>query len=273
VPWRFSVSARLRLVFGKIHLGYPKNTLGIPLDFATWTVPRTLFMRPKPQSFLRYPLSTLLGTEASVRVLRELALHGNELTTTMLAQRTGISDQSVRNVVSGLLSTGVLEIYGQGRAASYRLDVEHPIGRALLDLFHVERERMEAIRQAVVRVAEQMSPPPLAVWVFGSVARREDRPDSDLDLLLVVEDDDTTERDAGTFRDLLEDLRREQQITVSVVPVSSMDLKRLSGTGDPFWKEMLRDAIPWHGKRPEALAALLKRKHSGAPRRGEAAHG
>ena len=208
-----------------------------------------------------------------MRVLRELALHGKELTTTALAQRTGITDQSVRNIVKGLLPTGVLEVYGQGRAASYQLDVKHPIGRSLLDLFHAEEERMEAIRQAVGTAARQMEPPPLALWVFGSVARHEDRPDSDLDLLLVIEDDDTTERDANVFRALLEDLQRDQQITVSVVPLSSRDIERLSVTGDPFWKEILRDAIPWHGKRPEALAGFLKRKPSSAPRQKDAPHG
>jgi predicted nucleotidyltransferase len=230
-------------------------------------------MRPKRQSFLRHPLSTLLGTEASVRVLRELALHGNELTTTVLAKRTGITDQSVRNVVNSLLPAGVLTVYGQGRAASYRLDVEHPLGQSLLTLFRAEEERMEAVRRAVLGAAQQMAPPPLAVWVFGSVARREDRPDSDLDLLLVVEDDGTTERDAATFRNQLESLHREQQITVSVVPVSSRDIERLSDTEDPFWSELLRDAIPWHGKRPEALASSLRQRRGAAPPEKEAPRG
>lgn len=230
-------------------------------------------MRPKPQSFLRHPLSTLLGTEASVRVLRELALHGNELTTPVLAQRTGITGQAVRNILNSLLTTGVLKVYGQGRATSYRLDLEHPVGRSLLNLFHAEEERVEMIRQAVASAARQMSPPPLAVWVFGSVARGEDRPESDLDLLLVLEDDETAEREAGFFREMLDDLQKEQQITLSIVPLSSSDIERLSGTADPFWKEMLRDAIPWHGERPEALARRVKRRRGDAPRRKKAPRG
>jgi predicted nucleotidyltransferase len=225
------------------------------------------------QSFLRHPISALLGTEASVRVLRELALHGTELTTTVLAQRTGVSDQSVRNVVNGLRPTGVLDVYGQGRAASYRLDVAHPIGRALLDLFRAEEERAENIQRAVATAAQQLAPPPLAVWLFGSVARRTDLPTSDLDLVLAVEDDATAERDANRFRDLLEATQREQQISVSVVPLSSKDIERLSATGDPFWKEILRDAISWYGKRPEALVRSLKRKSRSAPPQREIAHG
>lgn len=238
----------------------------VDIHCLSWTLTNSSQMRSKPQSFLRHPLSTLLGTDASVRVLRELALYGSALTTTMRAQRTGITDQSVRNVVHALRPTGVLEQFGQGRASAYGLDVEHPLGRALRGLFRAEEERVEAIYATVASAARPMVPPPLAVWVFGSVARHEDRPDSDPDLLLVVAEDGTTERDAGTFRDLLEETERAQQITVSVIPLSGADVVRLAGAGDSFWRELLRDAIVWHGVRPEALAATLARKHRPAAR-------
>lgn len=221
-------------------------------------------MRPRSLSFLRYPLSTLLGTETSVRILRELALHGKELSTTTISQRTGISDQSVRNAIRALLPTGVLMFYGQGRAVSYRLDVEHPIGEALRDLFRAEGARMEEIRETVASAARQMEPHPLAVWLFGSVARGEDGPSSDIDLLFVADDDTTVEHAASVFRERLEDLEREQQITLSVIPLSGTDIQRLAGANDPFWKEILRDAIPWHGKRPQDLLTSLRRKPNGA---------
>lgn len=229
-------------------------------------------MRPKAQSFLRYPLSTLLGTEASVRVLRELALHGNELTTSMIAQRTGISDQSVRNVVNDLIPTGLIQIYGQGRAVSYRLDAHHPIAQALIELFLAEDRRVKEVRQQITGAAERMKPSPLAVWVFGSVARHEDGPNSDLDLCIVIDRDETTERDAEIFRELLEGVREAHQIAISVVPLSSADVERLARTRDPFWNEILRDAIPWHGRPPEDLLDLLKRRYKESPMK-EAARG
>ena len=158
-------------------------------------------MRPVPQSFLRSPLSTLLGTEASVRVLRELTLHGEELTTTFLARRTGITDQSVRNVLGVLSQAGLLRVYGQGRAASYRIDTSHPVSRMLVELFRAEHRRIAAVLEKIRVVAERQSPRPVAVWLYGSVARGEDRVDSDMDLLLVVEDDAHVESAGDAFRE------------------------------------------------------------------------
>jgi predicted nucleotidyltransferase len=217
-------------------------------------------MRPTQQSFLRYPFDTLLSSAASVRVLRELALHGEELTTSVLARRTKVTDQSVRNVLSTPSVSSLLRMYGQSRAASYKLDREHPLARILIDLFQAEEHRMHHIREEIRKSAASVEPPPLAVWMYGSVARGDDRPNSDVDLLFVVEDDATTDRDANRFREALEHTERGQRITLSVVAVSAQDVERLAGTEDPFWAELLRDALPLIGKSPSDLLALLKRR-------------
>ncbi len=217
-------------------------------------------MRPAPQSYLRYPLSTLLGSEASVRVLRELTLHGAELTVSLLARRTGVTDQSVRNVLGLLRENGLVKVYGQGRAASYALDREHPMAPMLAVLFEAENHRARAIQDRIRKAAEPLSP--LAVWLFGSVARGEDRAGSDMDLLLVVDQDDVTDWVADAFRGSLAPIGEENHLSISVIPVSGEDILRLARTDDPFWHEMLADARPLHGPGPEALLSRLRRMHA-----------
>jgi predicted nucleotidyltransferase len=216
-------------------------------------------MRPIPQSYLQYPLSALLGSEASVRILRELALHGAELTVSAIARRTGVTQQSVRNVLGNHAVSPLIRRYGQGRAASYSLDPKHPLARILIGLFEAEDHRARDIQNQIRAVAERFEPTPLAVWMFGSVARGEDQPLSDLDLLLVVRDDSTTERDAGLFRQEMDALASAHGITISVVPVSGRDVERLAVTRNPFWAELLRDALALHGRSPEDLLSWLKR--------------
>lgn len=222
-------------------------------------------MRPTPQSYLQYPLSAVLGSEASVRVLRELALHGAELSVAVLARRTGVTPQSVRNVLGSQPISPLIRTYGQGRAASYRLDPKHPLARILIGLFEAEDHRARDIQNQIRAAAERFDPAPLAVWMFGSVARGEDQPLSDVDLLLVVRDDSTTERDAGLLRQEMDSIAGAHGITISVVPVSARDVERLARTKDPFWAELLRDALPLQGRSPEDLLASLKRKNRPAP--------
>lgn len=226
-------------------------------------------MRPSPQSYLRYPLSTLLSSEASVRVLRELALHGRELTTTLLARRTGVTLQSVRNVLAVLRDAGLLRIYGQGRAASYQLDAAHPLAPMLIDLFVSEHQRAIALRASIREVAEHVDP--LAVWIYGSVARGQDRIGSDLDLLVIVDDDEETERVAGDVREQVAAVEEEHRVQISVVALSGADVLRLARSGDAFWREVTSDADPLHGPGPESLLSRLKRMQRSQP--AEVLHG
>ena len=229
-------------------------------------------MRPTQQSFLRFPLSTLLGTATGVRVLRELALHGNELSTGLIARRTGLTVQSVRSTIAELLSAKLLRVYGQGRAASYELDATHPVAAMLIDLFRAEDARLKAVYASVTAAARRVTPPPSAVWMYGSTARGEDRVHSDLDLLMVIDDEGAVARAADRFREEMAGVEAEHRLSISVVPASSGDVVRLARTGDPFWKEILADAVVLHGSRPEVL---LSRLASGSSRTAalEMAHG
>jgi predicted nucleotidyltransferase len=213
---------------------------------------------PVPQSHLRFPLTRLLGTDASVRVLRELALHGEELTTTLLARRTGITDQSVRNAVATLGRAGVLKTYGQGRAVAYQLDAGHPVAQMLITLFRAEDRRVRTINDSVRHAAEQLEPQPLAVWMFGSAARHQDDLESDLDLLLIVEDASITDHLADVFRDALADIEAVHRLTISVVPLSADDVVRLAREDDPFWRAVSADAVVLQGPRPESLVFRLR---------------
>ena len=47
--------------------------------------------RSSPQSAQRYPLTTILGTDATVRLLRELARHGGQLSAPDLMRRSGLA--------------------------------------------------------------------------------------------------------------------------------------------------------------------------------------
>lgn len=205
-------------------------------------------------------------------MLRELALHGKELTTGLLARRTGLTVQSVRSALAELLSAKLLTVYGQGRSASYELDATHPVAAMLIELFRSEDARLKAVYEAVAAAARRITPGPSAVWMYGSAARGEDRVHSDLDLLMVIDDEAAVARAADRFRDEMAGVEAEHRLSISVVPVSGGDVLRLAGTGDPFWKEVLADGVALHGPRPEVLLSRLESTASrtAAP---EMAHG
>jgi DNA-binding IclR family transcriptional regulator len=59
--------------------------------------------RANHQSAQRYPLTSILGTDAGVRLARELARHGGELSAPDLVRRTGLAKASVARGLEALV--------------------------------------------------------------------------------------------------------------------------------------------------------------------------
>lgn len=209
------------------------------------------------QSIQRYPLTSILGTEANVRLLRELSRHGGQLSAPSLVARTGLGRTSVWVALTTLKEMRIVESAGTGRAVLYRIRTDHPLHAPLGALFEAEEARFAAIREVVRSAASESGPGVLAVWIYGSVARGEDRPDSDLDVAVITQPSEL-ERVMDTVRDALRVPGETIGFTPSVVGVDLSDVDRLSRERDPWWTSIVADAIVLSGMHPEELAARAR---------------
>jgi predicted nucleotidyltransferase len=80
-------------------------------------------------------------------------------------------------------------------------------------------ERQQVIEQAVRRMVEYFRPE--RIYLFGSTARGEARPDSDLDFLVVVPDDQPPERFWHVYQYL-----RGIEIELDVIPMRHSSFER-----------------------------------------------
>src|SRR5689334_20727353 len=71
---------------------------------------------------------------------------------------------------------------GTGRTRLYSVRTEHRLAAPLDALFAAEEDRFTAIRETIRSVASGCGLGVLAAWIYGSVARNADRPDSDMDI-------------------------------------------------------------------------------------------
>ena len=209
------------------------------------------------ESFLRHPTSMLLATPGSVRVLREVLSSDGPVAVSELAEASQLTTQTVRNALAGLQKGGVVEGLGQGRARLYRADVSHPLFLPLAALFRAEEERAVTVLTALRMAAGSVTPAPLGVWIYGSAARAEDLPDSDLEIALVAADDDV-ETPVDRLREILGPIQDVQRVWTSVIGLAPSDVRRLA-SGDRWWKSATRPHIPLYGKGPDELAELLQR--------------
>lgn len=205
-------------------------------------------MRPSaPQSHLRYPLTALFGSPGNVRVLRALAAHGSPLSTSQVVRVAGLTPQGTRLVLDGLLAQGVVAVHGQGRSQVFALDPGAASTPPLTALFAWERSRWAdfdaAIRDVVRRTAGIR-----AAWLYGSLARGQDTPGSDVDLAVIVEAD-APSGTADALREALIDAAQPFQSTINAVILAPEDLARRA-PDDRWFTELTRDAKVIVGLQP-----------------------
>jgi predicted nucleotidyltransferase len=208
-----------------------------------------------PQSHLRYPLTRLLGNGGNVRVLRALAAYGAPLSASQLALETGLTPQGVRLVLDGLQAQRIVNVLGTARSQLFVLNADHPFATPLRGLFATEQQRWEQLLQAL-RDALKAERHVRSAWLYGSVARGEDAPHSDIDIALVMARPQPAV--AERVRAALLPLEQSQQVSFSVAAVSEDELAKLR-PGDRWWSELERDAKPLKGSSPQQEMARARR--------------
>ncbi|WP_315858300.1 helix-turn-helix domain-containing protein [Rhizobium leguminosarum] len=218
--------------------------------------------RSEPQSAMRAPLDTVFGVDSNVRVLRVLAPHGGPLSSSDITRRAKLSKTGTRQGLISLEECGAIVTEGSGHSRLHRFNHDYYLAPQIKALFGAESVRFEKMLDAVRLSAGEQTPDLSSLFVYGSVARGEDRLGSDLDIGLVARQDVL----AGIVEKVRENLRQSSRslcFTPSVVGLDLDDVSRLDRDRDPWWNSMLEDAIVLQGARPEDLAARVRERADG----------
>lgn len=139
----------------------------------------------------------------------------------------------------------------------YAISPDHPFSAALRQLFAAERDRRNAIQSAVEEWANAQPATLRAVWLYGSVARRDDTFQSDVDLALVAVDGMRAKRYADDLRETLTPIAERQRVHPNVLPYDGDELVKLPAADPTMWVNLKRDALPLYGPDPDTLRKQL----------------
>ena len=149
-------------------------------------------------------IETVMGSEAKVKVARTLLESKIAYSMQDIKQLTGLSIGAIHKVISGLLQEGlIIQKKGRGKQRFYQANLENKYAARLSSVFDDERNGRKSV--------------PLHVWnrlgsicselkakiegikdiiLFGSLARGEFRISSDVDLLILTENNFNNEAKA-----------------------------------------------------------------------------
>lgn len=131
-------------------------------------------------------LDAILGQLSKLRVLRFLVSSGGEWGGREIARSVGLSHPIVHRSLQEVATHGLIVSRRAGGALLYRANPDHWLVQELLGpLFSKERGALQALG---VFLLKRLNIPGASLILFGSVGRGEERPDSDIDLLVVLPD-------------------------------------------------------------------------------------
>ncbi len=187
-----------------------------------------------------------IATTVDADVLKVLARTHEAVTGNQLARLAGRSYAQVSAVVGRLVEEGIVSVQQHGRTYSYRLNRDHVLVPGLLDILSAPSRFEDQIEESV----EAWDSPPDIVALFGSVARREATPSSDVDLLVVRQDG--VDCDDLVWRTQLGDLERTVEERsgnrVQLVEIGQTELAEAVDTDQPLIESLRLDARTLFGE-------------------------
>lgn len=197
--------------------------------------------------------TSVLVPGLTVGLLRALAARGGGATSEQLRRVAGRGTPAgVRRALERLAEHGVVTSSRVGAvSAVYQLNREHvlyPAVQALLETRHALPKRLEGVISGWPR-------PPVSVALFGSAARGDGGPDSDIDVLVVRLDEIAD--DEPEWIDQLHRLRGQVRAWtgnhLQIVERTVDELAELVRHGEAIVEELRRDAVPVFGLDPREL--------------------
>jgi predicted nucleotidyltransferase len=192
------------------------------------------------------PLDDLLGQRSRVKILRYLSRTRLEMSGRRIAADLGLSPWSCHLALRELTEQGVLVMRNVGRTYLFRLNERnYTVEKLLLPLFAQEAELLQAaIREIVAGLPQSI----VSIILYGSVSRREERPFSDVDFLVLVASGDDRQQVQGLFERKNESFVARYGNVLSPMVLTVAEFRQRYREGDALVSEIMNTGQVIYGQ-------------------------
>lgn len=191
----------------------------------------------------QHPLNSI-SSASQFHILKALAFSQRRLTGVELADSAGIHQTTVGKYIQPLIDAGLVEHDRIGHAHQYCLANDNVISRQLVKLFQLDKSLLPEFKQKLAGFVVSVSKADiLSSCIFGSVARGEDMPESDVDVfVLVARNSQRIKNKLFSFTDTI----MGKQVSFQVVGLT--EFKKQVQDKNALVDELLKDGIHLTGK-------------------------
>jgi len=125
-----------------------------------------------------------LGSRSNLLVLRVLVGVSAPLTARQIGFQTGLSRPALDSALNRLINLGIVELSRSGNARTYQIERSNILVKKVIEpLFDIEDNLRAYMTQDIAHAFEADTD---SIVLFGSFAREEQAPESDVDVLFVA---------------------------------------------------------------------------------------
>lgn len=202
------------------------------------------------------PLDKILNTETKVRILRFFCRTGAEWNGSQIAKEINITPAATLAALRTLQKEELLILRTMGKAHAYRLNEDSfLVSNLLKPLFIKEDNILDTVVTLIKRKVSSSKTKEniLSVALFGSAGTGQERPTSDIDLVVVVENAKIKPAVERLFREVDEKVSKQFGNTLSPYVNTRAEFKVKYKKGLTIIKNILKTYRLIYGERPERL--------------------
>lgn len=196
-------------------------------------------------------LDELFSTWSNIAVLRALENYAIGISGSEVARLAGLTTKNCLITLTGLEALGVVSRVRGGREHLFSLNRGHYlVNEVILPALVSEKRFVKLISQDIHRALKKIS---LSVFLFGSVARKEERIESDLDICIVFNNVFVKKQIEVTISELSLRLKKKYGVSLAPYYISKVDFLKRARSNKPPIAEIVREGIHISGKKISEL--------------------
>lgn len=200
-------------------------------------------------------LDKIVGNEAKAGILRILCEKNTGWTGRQLAKELAISPTTSSKVLKELADEGIVKVRGVGRSYLYHLNDNSYIAKNILvPFFEKEGDIIHQITLLIKKAVLKSGPGVEAIAIFGSVASKTETPESDLDVVIIINESADKSKIDQNVDGIFTILARDFHAVISPYILSVEQFKKRYQKKDPLIMAMIRSYKLIYGKALERIA-------------------
>lgn len=192
------------------------------------------------------PIDQIFGKKSKIKILRFFVLYKKEVTIRELSREIAITPPNVSKVLKELEKEGVIVSKKAGRSILHSLNRNHYLVKNIILPVFIKENQFKKTLAEILKT--KLNFPIESIILFGSVARGEEKPKSDIDLLFIISNKSNSADLEDKVLNLNNQIVKNFGNSISPLIIKTSEFKKKIVKNNKLIKSILKEGEVLQGK-------------------------